>query len=195
MKRPLVTLILAGWMTGCAGPAPTPEHLGRRIAVMPINNRTGDPLVVSGDGLLDRHVFRTGIATVSEVLEDEAVFQLREKGFEIAESQAGQKLLAGRVPKNSADAAELAALAGLGPLCLYLEIRRWEPEGRAHVRFVNVALEASLVDVASRQLIWKHEHRGPIGTPGEFLLGAAYVAAAHKVIQDVLAPIVPPTAP
>jgi hypothetical protein len=147
--------------------------------------------MVSGDGLLDRHVFHSETATVSEVLEAEAVFQLREKGFEIAPPLSDKKSLIGRVPKDPADAADLAAQAGLGPLCLYFEIRRWEPEGRAHINFVNVDLEASLVDTKSGKLLWKVERRGPIATPGQFLVEAAFITAARKVIGDVLAPLAP----
>jgi len=147
--------------------------------------------VVAGDGLLDRYVFRTEPATVSEVLEAEAVFQLRAKGFEIATPLSEKKVLSGRIPRDSADAAELAAQAGLGPLCLYLEVRRWEPEGRAHVNYVIVDVEASLVDVQSRTLVWKHERRGPIGTPGNFLLEAACITAARRVAEDLLSPLAP----
>jgi len=196
MNRPIVLLGLLGCLTGCAAPVPPPEHLGRTLAVLPVNNRTGDPLLVSGDGLLDRHVFHTEIASVSDVLEAEAVFQLREKGFLIAAPLSDTKSLRGRVPKDPADAATVAAQAGLGPLCLYLEIRRWEAEGRAHVNVVSVDLEASLIDTKSGQLLWKGGRRGPIATPGEFLVEAAYVSAARKVTAEILASLHPdPSAP
>jgi len=191
MIRLLVVLGLLSGTMGCAAPPPPPEHLARKLAVLPVNNRNGEPLVVSGDGLLDRYVFRTETATVSEVLEAEAVFQLRAKGFEIATPLSEKKVLSGRIPRDSADAAELAGQAGLGPICLYLEVRRWEPEGRAHVNYVIVDVEASLVDVQSRTLVWKHERRGPIGTPGNFLLEAACITAARRVAEDLLAPLVP----
>lgn len=194
MKLP-IALLLTGLLAGCSSAPPPPEHLGRKLAVMPVNNRTGDPLVVSGDGLLDRHVFHTETATVSEVLEAEAVFQLREKGFEIASPSSNQKVLTRRVPKDPAEAAELVTQAGLGPLCLYIEVRRWEPEGRAHVNFVTVDLDVSLVDSATRQVTWKAEHRGPIATPGQFLQEAASITAARKVIKDALAPLAPTPSP
>jgi len=190
IRLPVVLVLLSGTV-GCAAPPPPPEHLARKLAVLPVNNKTGEPLVVAGDGLLDRYVFRTEPATVSEVLEAEAVFQLRAKGFEIATPLSEKKVLSGRIPRDSADAAELAAQAGLGPLCLYLEVRRWEPEGRAHVNYVIVDVEASLVDVQSRTLVWKHERRGPIGTPGNFLLEAACITAARRVAEDLLSPLAP----
>jgi hypothetical protein len=191
MKRPILVLLLLGLPSGCSSHPQPPEHLGRKLAIMPVHNRTGEPLVVSGDGILDRYVFHSESATVSEILAAETDFQLREKGFDVATSPSEKKALLGRIPENPTDAAELAAQAGLGPLCLYLEIRRWEPDGRAHVNFVIVDLEASLMDTATRHLVWKYERRGPIATPGEFLLEAAYIAAARKVTAEILAPLHP----
>ena len=55
-----------------------------------------------------------------------------------------------------------------------------------------VALIASVVDPASGQEIWR-EHRGaaPVPTPGAINVEAAYVVAARRVIEEMLAPLRP----
>jgi hypothetical protein len=169
--------------------------LPRKLAVLPVNNRTGDDLVVSGEGVLDRYVFRTPTTGLADILEAEAGFQLREKGFEVPSPLSWEKRFKGRTPQSPQDAAELAAQSGLGPFCVYLEIRRWEPEGRAHVNSVIVDVEVALVDPRSRTLLWRVERRGPIQTPGQFLVGSAYVAAARKVVADLIAPLSPDSSP
>jgi hypothetical protein len=196
MRRSIPLLVALVSLAGCATPPPSPEHLARRITVLPVNNRTGDPLEVAGSGLLDHTVLHQEIVTVSEVLEAEASLLLQKKGFEVGAPLDAQKALKGRVPTDPTSAADLAAQAGLGPLCLYLEIRRWEPEGRFHVKYVIVGLVASLVDTTTRQVLWQFERRpGPVVTPGEILLEAAYGTAAHKVVAEILAPLHPEPIP
>jgi hypothetical protein len=193
MKRvPLVLAILTNaW--GCASPAPPPKDLPRKLVILPVNNRTGDPLTISGDGVLDRYVFHVETVSVADVLEEEAGLALREQGFE--PTPPDRKGLKVRVPKSTKEAADLAAESGLAPACLYLEIRRWEPEGRVHVRYLTVDIEASLIDVKTKQVLWHSSRRGPVPTPGQVLLEAAYVAAARKVVGELLAPLHPEAAP
>jgi len=191
MRRGALVLGALLLICGCAGNPPPPERLGRKIAVLPVNNRTGEALVVSGDGLLDRYVFRTPTATLVEVLEGEAAYRLREKGFEVPPPAIWDKSFRGRAPEGPAEAADMAAKAGLGPLCLYLEVRRWEAEGRAHVNSVTVDVQAMLIDVPSGKPVWTGSRRGPVPTPGVFLLEAAYISAARIVVRDLLAPLSP----
>jgi hypothetical protein len=191
MKRTGFILLALALPAGCQSAPFLPEHLGRTIAVLPVNNRTGDPLVVAGEGLLDRYVFRTPTATLVEVLEGEAVYQLREKGFEVPPPTAWVRNFKGRAPTNPSEAAEMAAQAGIGPLCLYLEIRHWEADGRAHVTSVTVDVEASLIDTSRKKVIWSSERRGPVPTPGTFLVEVAYISAARKIIGDLLRSFLP----
>jgi hypothetical protein len=189
MKRLRLLLLLVAGSWGCASPWPPPEHLPRRLVILPVNNRTGDPLAVAGEGLLDRYVFHAQTVTVGDILETEADVLLRDKGFD--PTPADQKKDQARIPTSLPDAIRLAAQQGLGPVCLYLEIRRWEPEGRVHVKYVTVDVEASLVDARSREVLWQSSHRGPVATPGQVLLEAAYVAAVRKVAAEILALIAP----
>jgi hypothetical protein len=180
--RLLLALLAGAW--GCASPASPPEHLPRKLVILPVNNRTGDPLAVAGDSLLDRYVFHPQTVTVGDILEAEAGLLLRDKGFDPTPADQGKGKA--RVPTSLSDAMALVADSGLGPVCLYLEIRRWEPEGRVHVNTVTVDVEASLIDLKSREVVWQSSRKGPVPTPGQVLLEAAYVAAARKVAAEIL---------
>ena len=121
-------LVVLGWLAGCATPPPpVPPHLAHKAAVLPVINRTGDPLAVAGSGLMDRYVTHSEELTVSDILRSEARLQLLQNGFEVASSQTVEAALKGRAPSSTGSAADLAAQGGLGTLCLYLQIRRWEP--------------------------------------------------------------------
>jgi hypothetical protein len=164
-----------------------PARLPLRVAVLPVHNRTGDPLAVSGSGLFDRYVIRSGELGVADVLGSEARFQLKHNGFEVLEPELVEKALKGRVPTSPESALDLAAESGLGSSCLYLEIRQWEPDVRMHVKYVIVGLTASLVDVSTRHVLWQVEHRpSPVPTPGELLMDGAYVTAARKIMAELL---------
>jgi hypothetical protein len=193
MKRALLFLVLLGYLTGCAssGPIP-PAHLGNTIAVLPPNNRTGDPLVVTGTGLIDRYVRHAQTVTVADVLLSEARFQLQEKGFEVTDRQAVEAALKGQLPASPDSAATLAARGGLRTLVLYLEVRRWEADAPMHTAFVIVGIAAALVEPSSGRVVWQEERRAaPVATPGEIRLESAYVTAARKVMAEILAPLAP----
>jgi hypothetical protein len=193
MNRAVLFLIVVGSLAGCGSTRSLPpERLGRTIAVLPPNNRTGDPLAVIGTGLIDRYVRRAEGVTVPDVLLSEARFQLQEKGFEVVDRQAVEAALEGQTPSSAASAGALASRGGLGRLVLYLEIRRWEADEPMHTAFVLVGLAASLVDTATGRVVWREDRRtAPVATPGEIRREAAYVTAARKVIAEVLAPLRP----
>jgi hypothetical protein len=171
---------------------PPPAHLPPAIAVLPPNNRTGDPLVVAGTGLIDRYIRHAEQVTVADVLFSEARFRLQEQGFGVTSWRGVQTFLRDRVPTSPASAAELARQGGLTGNLLYLEIRRWEPDAPMHTAFVIVDLAVSLVDAATGRVIWERERRAaPVPTPGEIRVESAYVTAARKVIAEMLAPLRP----
>ncbi len=114
----------------CAHP-PAPPRLapGQAIAVLPPNNRTGNPLFVSGASFLDRYVFHAEVVTVGDVLAGEARFQLAERGFRVIPGQAIAAATKGQTPESPTAAGEMASRGKLDALALYLEIRQWEPDG------------------------------------------------------------------
>ena len=167
MRRARACLVVLGCLTGCASSPPAPPaHLGRAIAVLPPNNRTGDPLVVAGTGLIDRYLRHAERVTVADVLLSEARLQLEENGFEVADRHRVETALNGRVPESPDSAVELASHGGLTDLVLYLEIRRWEPDAPMHPTFVIVGLAARLIDPSTGTVVWQDDRRpAPVPTP------------------------------
>jgi hypothetical protein len=175
----------------CAAPRPAPPQIkrGQAIAVLPPNNRTGDPLLVSGASFLDRYAFHAERVTVGDVLAGEARAQLADRGFRVVPPETVDAAAEGHVPRTPHAAAEIAAHGKLDGLALYLEILRWEPDAPVHTTFVIVGLSASLVDPASRNVVWElYRQPAPVATPGEVTLENAYETAARKVIAEVLQP-------
>jgi hypothetical protein len=176
----------------CAAPPPAPPRIsrGQAIAVLPPNNRTGDPLLVSGASFLDRYAFHTEPVTVGDVLAGEARAQLAKRGFRVTPPETVDAAAEGHVPRTPHAAAEIAAHGKLDGLALYLEILRWEPDAPVHTTFVIVGLSASLVDPASRDVIWEvYRQPAPVATPGEVTVENAYETAARKVIAEILSPL------
>jgi hypothetical protein len=185
---PLLALSFCMAVAACAArPAPPDLRPGQKIAVLPANNRTGDPLLVSGASLIDRYALHAERVTVGEVLAAEVRYQLAERGVAVI---AGDKITAatqGRVPQDSSAAADIATRGKLDALVLYLEIRRWEPDAPVHTAFVIVGVSASLLDPASGKVVWQFDrHPAPIATPGEVTLENAYETAARKAATEIV---------
>jgi hypothetical protein len=192
MRLLCVAVVVLGALGGCASRQTAPLAIAGSIAVLPTNNRTGDPLFVQGTGLVDRYIRHTGRVSVGDVIQSEARFRLQEKGFEVGDWSAQEAALKGRVPESAETAAEIARQGGLKGRVLYLEIRRWEPDTPTHTRYVIVALSASIVDAISGQEIWREDRRAaPVPTPGAINVESAYVVAARRVITEMLAPLRP----
>jgi hypothetical protein len=191
MRLVLAVAVLLGTLAGCAT-RQAPLGIAGDITVLPTNNLTGDPLLVEGRGLIDRYIRHAGMVSVGDVLQSEARFQLRERGFEVGDWLGQPAALKGQAPESADAAIALGRQAGLTSRLLYLEIRRWEADAPTHPRYVIVAIIAALVDPTSGQEIWReHRRAGPVPTPGAINLEAAYVVAARKVIAEVLAPLRP----
>ncbi len=61
-----------------------------------------------------------------------------------------------------------------------------------HPRFVIVGMKVSVIDPSTRKVVWQEERRAaPVPTPGEIMVQSAYVTAARKVIEEMLAPLQP----
>ena len=191
-RVPLVVLLLVAALAGCASHTTAPLGVSGSIAVLPANNRTGEPLLVQGAGLIDRYVRKAEQVSVADVLQSEARAQLKDKGFDVGDWTAQNVALKGRVPASPQEAVELARRSGFTSRVLYLEIRRWEADAPTSTRFIIVALTASLLDATTGQEIWReHRRASPVPTPGTITVETAYVAAARKVIAEMLAPLRP----
>jgi hypothetical protein len=173
-------------------PPPPASDLDRHIAILPVNNQTGDPLLIAGGGVVDRYLFHAEEITVGDVLLAESRLRLQENGFEVTAPKLVEAALKGRTPTSPELAIDLAVNGGLRENLLYLEIRRWEADVPMHVRSVSVSVTASLIDPSGHRTLWQ-ARRGPapIPTSGDITLESAYVTAAHKVVEDLLASLHP----
>jgi hypothetical protein len=192
----------AGWLplvllAACARPvASPPPDMVRTVAVLPPANRTGDPLLVAGTSFLEKYALKSDRITVPDVLASEARLQLARRGFTVVSADDVEHATQGRAPGSPEAAAEIASRAKLAGLALFLEVRRWEPDAPTHPSFVLVGLTARLVDPATGRVVWSAERKtSPVATPGEVALGPAYVTAARKVMEEVLAPLGPERPP
>ncbi len=167
-RRIGVLVLVLGLVASCTSRPPSPDlKLGQTIAVAPVENRTGDPLLVQGASFIDRYALRAERVTVGDVLAAEARSGLSERGFHVLSREAGTD----------------------SGLVLHLEIRHWEPDAPIHPAFVIVGLSASLVDPATGEVVWQLDRRtAPVATPGEVTLENAYITAARKVMAEIVAP-------
>jgi len=126
--------------------------------------------------------------TVADVLAAEARSQLERRGFTVAAADAVEVALGKSPPDNPQEAAELVARSKLADTALCIEITRWEPDLLIQPKLVLVALEASLVDAATGNIVWSvHRSLRPAPTPGAVSFWAAYMIAAHEVVEELLA--------
>ena len=190
----LPLLVLAG---ACSRPAaPPPPDMVRTVAVLAPANRTGDPLLVAGASFLEKYALKSDRVTVHDVLASEARVQLAHRGFTVVSADEVQSATQGRAPGSPEAAAEIASRAKLAGLALFLDIRRWEPDAPTQPSFVLVGITASLIDPATGLVVWSVERpTSPVATPGEVALGPAYVTAARKVMEELLAPLGPERPP
>ncbi len=193
----------SGWLPllllacACSRPvAPPPPDMARTVAVLAPANRTGDALLVAGTSFFEKYALKSDRVTVPDVLASEARVQLAHRGFTVVSAAEVESATQGRAPGSPEAAAEIASRAKLAGLALFLDIRRWEPDASTHPAFVLVGITATLVDPASGRVVWSVERpTAPIATPGEVALGPAYVTAAHKVMEELLAPLGPERPP
>jgi hypothetical protein len=192
-RRSRLLVLSLSLLAACANRPAAPSLSPREaIAVLPPNNRTGDPLLVAGASFLDRYAFHAERVTVGDVLAGEARFQLAERGLRVTPRETIAAATENRTPRSPESAAEIAAHGKLDGLALYLEIRHWEPDAPVHPGFVIVGLSASLVEPATGRIVWQVDRRSaPVATPGEVTLENAYETAARRVITEMLSPLGP----
>jgi hypothetical protein len=192
ISRCFLLLLLPVLTLSCAAP-PRPPALpatARTIAVLPPNNRTGDPLLIESASFLHPYADRPGRVTVADVLATEAREQLARRGIKVMAPEAVTAAIGNQTPRSSEEAADLAARGKLEGSALYIEIRRWEADmSPLHPRRVIVALEARLLDTATGQTVWTAQRPlHPVSTPGAVVRWMAYTIAARKVAEELFTP-------
>ncbi len=162
----------------------------RTIAVLPPNNRTGDPLFVGGSSLLEKYVFRPQPVTVGDVLAAEVRRQLGQRGITVVPREKVQAALSNQIPMSPQEAADLAARGHLEGHVLYIEIVQWEPTASEslHPSHMLIAVEARLVDVATGRVLWSpHLPLRPVPTPGAVTRADADMIAAGRIAKELFA--------
>jgi len=183
-------LLLGLGLAGCIRPPTAVLMPGRSVAVLPPNNRTGDPLLIAGASFLEKYVLPTERYTVPDALAAEARAQLVQRGFDVVAAATD-----GQAPSDPADAARLAARNRSEGAALYIEIRRWEPNVGTEPTYVIASVALTLVEASTGRVLWSVDHPSrPVQTPGVINLGDAYSVAAHALMTEMLAPLTPPPA-
>ncbi len=192
--RAAVWVVLPLCVAACARP-PTTVSLpatADTIAVLPPNNRTGEDLLVSPGSFLGKYVFESERVSVPDLLAAEARAQLAQRGYAIVPPETVDTALDGQRPHSAPDAAALAARHHIDASVLYLEIRRWEPNGHFNPDFVIVSVTATLISPSTGDVLWTVDRPArPIPTPGTVAPGQADIIAATKVAEEILAGLGP----
>jgi hypothetical protein len=176
-------------LTACARPGVPPPSTVHTVAVLTPVNRTGDELLVTGGSVLERYAFHTYRVTVSDVLAIELRSELARRGFAVVPPEEVESATQGKRAPTPDAAVALARAGDLHDPLLLVAIDQWQTNGGTEPDFIIVALDATLVDPATGDVLW-HVRRSatPVATPGTVTLGSAYEVAATKVAADLLAP-------
>jgi Protein of unknown function (DUF3386) len=191
IARCFLSLLLPALTLSCALPPSVPPlpATARTIAVLPPNNRTGDPLLVESASFLHPYADRPGRITVPDVLATEVREQLAQRGITVIAPEAVIAAIGTQTPGSLEAATDLAAQGKLEGSALYIEIRRWEADmSPLHPQRVIVALEAHLLDPATGRTVWIAQRPlHPVPTPGVVTRWRAYMIAARKVAEELFA--------
>jgi hypothetical protein len=176
-RPPAAAILFALLLASCSGhrpPAP-PEPLPA-VVLLPI----ADPpnrSAVRGIFMFYSWIADTRAAVPTQL--DAALRSaLRARGIS-APPPTGESLI-GAPTLHQAIAAVLAS--DLPAPALFIEIGKWEAENADFPAFVDVALDATLIDPGSGRILWTtHHEAGPVATRGAGSLAAAYQRAADEV--------------
>jgi hypothetical protein len=190
--RLLLLLLLPVLMLHCthAPVIPPLPATVQTVAVLPPNNRTGDPLLVESASFWDPYADRPGRVTVADVLAADARAQLERRGVKVMAPEAVTAAIGHQTPSSPEEAVALITRGKLDGSALYIEIRRWDADmSPLHPRRILVALDARLIDTATGHVVWlAHRPLRPVPTPGAITRWVAYTIAARKVAEELLAP-------
>jgi hypothetical protein len=184
----LLPMLTLGCASSLVSP-PLPSTV-RTIAVLPPNNRTGDPLFIGGTSLLEKYIFRSSPVTVADVLAVEVRIQLEQRGMTVLSREKVAAALGDQIPNSPKEAADLAMRGKLEGSVFYLEIVQWLPalEEALHPWRMLIAVNARLIDVATGRVLWAaHLPLRPVPTPGAVTRADADLIAAKRVAKELFA--------
>jgi len=179
-------------LVGCVRPPQPTVVRADAVAVFPVYNETGDPLLIAGESLLEKYLLGTERYTVPDALAAVARARLARQGFGIVPPAEVDAAVGGDPPQSGAEAVGTAARHKIEGAVLFIAVRRWEPDNHFQPRFIIAAVTVQLIDVATGHIIWSAENPArPIKTPGAINFGQAYSIAAETLMIDLLAPLRP----
>jgi hypothetical protein len=162
------------------------------VAVLPPYNHTGEPLLISSSSFWEPDIPGAQRQTVAEVLSAEVRQQLERRGFITVAPEVIGTALENRALTSREEAATWVVHSQLAGNALYIEIKRWEADIPSHPRRILVALHASFIEAVSGHIVWTtHLPLHPIPTPGVMSRWVAYMIAARKAAEELLAPLGP----
>jgi len=192
LSRRSLVLLLPGLTLSCTVPPSIPPlpATARTIALLPPNNRTGDPLLIESASFWHPDADRPGRVTVADALATEARGQLTQRGITVMAPEAVTAAIGKQPPRSPEEAAALVAGGRLEGSALYIEIQRWEADmSPLHPWRVIVALEARLLEPATGRTVWTAQRPlHPVPTPGVATRWRAYMIAARKVAEELFTP-------
>ena len=178
--------LLALLLGGCAAKVPPPPASVRTVAVFPVLNQTGDPLLIGGGSVLEKYVFHSERFGVCDVLAAEARTLLAERGYGVVSPEAVAAAVGDQPPDSRYAAAMVAKDKKWPGAVMYIELLRWaygSPDA------IIVSLRVDLVDADSGRLLWSNDREArPVQTQGTIDITQAYFVAARTVMRDALAP-------
>jgi hypothetical protein len=166
--------------------APLPQTI-RRIAVLPPfqhgQTDAGAPAAVAG--LPSR--------TIGDLLAEQAIRRLTEKGFDVVAPGLVQAATKNRPPTSAQSAAQIMREAHLDAPALFIDVRRWQPAmSGMKTDAVIVALDITIVDPSSGAVLWEARRPSrPVPLYGAMLTGQANMFAAEAVMRELLESVEP----
>ena len=192
ISRHFLSLLLSLLTLSCALPpsAPPLPTTAHTIAVLPPNNRTGDPLIIESASFFHPDAAGPGRVTVPDALAAEVRAQLERRGFKVMTPEVVMTAIGNQTPSSPEEAADLAVHGQLEGSALYIEIRRWDADmSPTHPQRILVALEARLIDTATGRAVWIAQlPLRPVPTLGAITRWRAYTIATRKITEELFAP-------
>ncbi|MDX2170937.1 MAG: hypothetical protein SF182_27965 [Deltaproteobacteria bacterium] len=175
-----LAIVAAGMFALCAGCAsgrpPAPPDPLPAVVLLPI----ADPpnrSAVRGVFTFYSWIADTRAAVPSEL---DAALRRELRARRIAPLSPNGEALLPAMTLRQATAAVVAS--GLPAPALFVEIGKWEAENADFPSFVDVGLQATLLDPTSGRILWTTRHEpGPLATRGATGLADAYQRAAATV--------------
>jgi hypothetical protein len=153
-------LAVLGLAAACAVAPPPPPANVSSVAVLAVDNRTRDPLAISGDNRIAQWLGRER-RTVPDVMAEEAQHLLKDRGFDV---------VSGPHP---------------GTPGLRIRLDRFDPD-LPNLAHVSVDVRATLADADGTARWSAARAHWIVATPNAPSLSAAYEDAAKTVVRDLL---------